>query len=262
MIDNNPSPTATDTGGPEARFSAGPPARKDDDHAHEHRNPPQRHERLLPSLRSRALGDAAQAVRRATPPRRVLAQWRRHHTGECGRRPVGGERSGQRSGARLMPRWATRLHAWVYQRSGGRFLGRMGGQPVLLLQTTGRRSGRTHTTPVQYLTNDDTFVVVASNAGAANPPGLVPQSARQPARRNRDRSEHHRRSGTRGHRPRTRGTLATTDGRQPLPGARRAQGRTRPAPYGPHRRRLRGKPPTARHDDACTRAPLHLRQRP
>ena len=69
-----------------------------------------------------------------------------------------------------MPRWVTRLHAWVYRRSGGRVLGRMGGQPVLLLQTTGRRSGRTRTTPVQYLADDDTFVVVASNAGAARPP--------------------------------------------------------------------------------------------
>jgi F420H(2)-dependent quinone reductase len=69
-----------------------------------------------------------------------------------------------------MPRWATRLHAWIYRRSGGRCLGRMGGQPVLLLQTTGRRSGRTHTTPVQYLTVDETFLVVASNAGAARPP--------------------------------------------------------------------------------------------
>jgi deazaflavin-dependent oxidoreductase (nitroreductase family) len=46
----------------------------------------------------------------------------------------------------------------------------MGGQPVLLLQTTGRRSGRTRTTPVQYLADGDTFVVVASNAGAARPP--------------------------------------------------------------------------------------------
>jgi F420H(2)-dependent quinone reductase len=46
----------------------------------------------------------------------------------------------------------------------------MGGQPVLLLQTTGRRSGRTRTTPVQYLADDDRFVVVASNAGAARPP--------------------------------------------------------------------------------------------
>jgi len=69
-----------------------------------------------------------------------------------------------------MTRRVTRLHAWVYRRSGGRFLGRMGGQPVLLLQTTGRRSGRTRTTPVQYLADGDTFVVVASNAGAARPP--------------------------------------------------------------------------------------------
>ncbi|MEO8690205.1 MAG: nitroreductase/quinone reductase family protein [Solirubrobacteraceae bacterium] len=64
----------------------------------------------------------------------------------------------------------TRLHAWVYRRWGGRVLGRMGGQPVLLLQTTGRRSWRTRTTPVQYLADGDTFVVVASNAGAARPP--------------------------------------------------------------------------------------------
>ena len=69
-----------------------------------------------------------------------------------------------------MPRWATRLHAWVYRRSGGRLLGRMGGQPVLLLQTTGRRSGRTRATPVQYLADGDTFVIVASIAGAARPP--------------------------------------------------------------------------------------------
>jgi deazaflavin-dependent oxidoreductase (nitroreductase family) len=46
----------------------------------------------------------------------------------------------------------------------------MGGQPVLLLQTTGRRSGRTRTTPVQYLADGDTFVIVASNAGATRPP--------------------------------------------------------------------------------------------
>ena len=69
-----------------------------------------------------------------------------------------------------MPRWVTRLHAWAYRRSGGRFLGRMGGQPVLLLQTAGRRSGRSRTTPVQYLANGETFIVVASNAGAARPP--------------------------------------------------------------------------------------------
>jgi deazaflavin-dependent oxidoreductase (nitroreductase family) len=69
-----------------------------------------------------------------------------------------------------MTRRATRLHAWVYRRSGGSVLGRMGGQPVLLLETAGRRTGRRRTTPVQYLADGDTFVVVASNAGAARPP--------------------------------------------------------------------------------------------
>jgi hypothetical protein len=58
-----------------------------------------------------------------------------------------------------MKRWATRLHAWVYRRSGGRVLGLIGGQPVLLLQTTGRRSGRTRTTPVHIRVGDQNFDV-------------------------------------------------------------------------------------------------------
>lgn len=48
-------------------------------------------------------------------------------------------------------RWASTLNAAVYRMTGGRLLGRMGGQPVLLLQTVGRRTGRRRTTPVQYL---------------------------------------------------------------------------------------------------------------
>jgi deazaflavin-dependent oxidoreductase (nitroreductase family) len=46
----------------------------------------------------------------------------------------------------------------------------MGGQPVLLLETTGRRSGRTRTTPVQYAARGDDFVVVAANHGARHHP--------------------------------------------------------------------------------------------
>ena len=97
-----------------------------------------------------------------------------------------------------MPRWVTRLHAWVYRRSGGRVLGRMGGQPVLLLQTTGRRSGRTRTTPVQYLADGDTFVVVASNAGAARPPAWYLNLRANPHARIRGRCTQHRRSGAGG----------------------------------------------------------------
>jgi F420H(2)-dependent quinone reductase len=69
-----------------------------------------------------------------------------------------------------MKRWGTRLHAAIYRSTGGRLFGRVGGQPVLLLETVGRRTGRRRTTPVQYLVVDDMFVVVASNAGAARPP--------------------------------------------------------------------------------------------
>ena len=152
-----------------------------------------------------------------------------------------------------MPRWVTRLHAWVYRRSGGRVLGRMGGQPVLLLQTTGRRSGQTHTTPVQYLADGDTFVVVASNAGAAPSPGLVSEPARQPARPDRCWWAHRRRSGAGGDRSGARGALATADGRQPLPGARRAQGPTRPAPHDP--RSLDADDSAASHRSLVTTTP-------
>src|SRR5687768_2623255 len=64
-----------------------------------------------------------------------------------------------------MNHWATRLRAWVYRRSGGRILGRLGGQPVLLLQTTGRRSGQTRTTPVQYISHGEVLVIVAAAHG-------------------------------------------------------------------------------------------------
>lgn len=69
-----------------------------------------------------------------------------------------------------MKRLGTRIHAAVYRRTQGRFLGRVGGQPVLLLRSIGRRSGRDRETPVQYLGDHDAFVVVAANAGARRPP--------------------------------------------------------------------------------------------
>jgi F420H(2)-dependent quinone reductase len=69
-----------------------------------------------------------------------------------------------------MKRWGTRLDAAIYRLTRGRVLGRVGGQPVLLLETLGRRTGRRHGTPVQYLADGETFFVVASNAGARRLP--------------------------------------------------------------------------------------------
>ena len=42
--------------------------------------------------------------------------------------------------------------------------------PVLLLTTTGRRSGRARTTPLTYFESGEELVVVASNGGEDRPP--------------------------------------------------------------------------------------------
>ena len=62
------------------------------------------------------------------------------------------------------------VHRWAYQNTGGRLGSRMNGMPVLLLTTTGRRTGRRRTTPLQYLRDGEKYVVVASNAGEPRHP--------------------------------------------------------------------------------------------
>jgi len=62
-------------------------------------------------------------------------------------------------------------NTWVYRASGGRVGGRFkGGAPVMLLTTTGRRSGRPRTAPVLYLREGDELVVVASKGGMSHHP--------------------------------------------------------------------------------------------
>lgn len=46
----------------------------------------------------------------------------------------------------------------------------MVGAPVLLLTTTGRKSGREHTVPLFYLKEGEDMVVVGSNGGTASHP--------------------------------------------------------------------------------------------
>jgi deazaflavin-dependent oxidoreductase (nitroreductase family) len=46
----------------------------------------------------------------------------------------------------------------------------MFGVPVLLLTTTGRKSGRSWTVPVMYQTDGDRWVIIASNGGNAKHP--------------------------------------------------------------------------------------------
>jgi F420H(2)-dependent quinone reductase len=63
-----------------------------------------------------------------------------------------------------------RTLVWLYRRSGGRIGGRMFGVPVLLLSTTGRRSGRPWTVPLMYSADGDGWVLIASNGGSPRHP--------------------------------------------------------------------------------------------
>lgn len=66
-----------------------------------------------------------------------------------------------------------KVHGWVYQRTGGRLGGRLLRMPVLLLTTTGRRTGLPHTSALTYLPYGPNFVVIGSNGGAAKHPAWL-----------------------------------------------------------------------------------------
>ena len=73
---------------------------------------------------------------------------------------------------KLLMRTASALNTWIYQVSGGRWLGRFpSGAPVCLLTTKGRKSGQRRTVPLLFLADGDDLVVVASQGGAPVDPG-------------------------------------------------------------------------------------------
>lgn len=69
-------------------------------------------------------------------------------------------------GVKLSGRSQARLYRWT----GGRLGGKWAGNPVLILTTTGRRSGEQRSTVVLYERDGDRLVVIGSNTGSERPP--------------------------------------------------------------------------------------------
>ena len=67
-------------------------------------------------------------------------------------------------------RGVSKAHLAVHRVTRGRALGSVAGMPVLLLTTTGRRSGKARTTPLTFFRDGPDLVVIGSNGGADRPP--------------------------------------------------------------------------------------------
>ena len=72
------------------------------------------------------------------------------------------------------------IHAGIYRLSGGKLGGSMGGSRILLLTTTGRKSGKTRTIPLGCFDHKDGYVIVASNRGQPTHPAWYHNLKSQP----------------------------------------------------------------------------------
>ncbi len=57
-----------------------------------------------------------------------------------------------------------------FRDNGGKVTGMFAGAPLVLITTTGARSGRRRTTPIVYTTDGDRLVIIASKGGAPTSP--------------------------------------------------------------------------------------------
>ena len=71
---------------------------------------------------------------------------------------------------RLLFKIAVRIHKTIYRLTGGRVGASIGGMRMLILATTGRRSGKAHQVLLGYMIDGDSYVVIASYGGSARDP--------------------------------------------------------------------------------------------
>jgi deazaflavin-dependent oxidoreductase (nitroreductase family) len=72
------------------------------------------------------------------------------------------------------------MHLCLYRATGGLIGGSVVGAPVLLLTTTGRKTGQPRTRPLPCIEEDGAYVVIASNGGNATHPNWYLNLKRQP----------------------------------------------------------------------------------
>jgi F420H(2)-dependent quinone reductase len=73
--------------------------------------------------------------------------------------------------SKLFFRVFTGVHGFFYRLTGGRFAGKVQGLRVVLLTTTGRKTGKLRTTPLGHFEHDGGYVIIGSNTGSDHHPG-------------------------------------------------------------------------------------------
>jgi deazaflavin-dependent oxidoreductase (nitroreductase family) len=72
-------------------------------------------------------------------------------------------------GMKAVARMIFSVSVFLYRVSGGRIGGTMRGNGVLLLTTTGRKTGKSRTLPVLYIRDGEAYVITASAGGPRHP---------------------------------------------------------------------------------------------
>ena len=72
------------------------------------------------------------------------------------------------------------VHQWLYEQTDGRIGANLGGRPMLLLRTIGRRTRQPRTSALLYVPDGDAYVVIASKGGAPQHPGWFHNLTAQP----------------------------------------------------------------------------------
>ena len=78
-------------------------------------------------------------------------------------------------------KYLSAIHVVAFRLSRGRVGKRLVNNDMLLLTTTGRSSGRSHTVPLLYLRNGDSLVVIASWGGRPDNPDWYENLVASPA---------------------------------------------------------------------------------